>query len=375
MPKKKTNELKAGIFVMVALAVMLGVILWMGAADIFDTTKSRAVFYSDVKDGSMGLLTESSVMVGDVKIGKITSVYIDHKSRRVIYETNINQPGFEIHTDGKAKVKAGFLGGSMLVITFRGSKDAALADSSHPIHVEAGGFDEVMNSLKDISTTLGDELDASKKASLLAQIKQVVAKLLEASEDVAKITHGLAPQLDPKQSDSIAANLATTMKNLAATSTTIDKYVQKDLGGIIVNVRKIATSVLKTANHLDVSTEKLKLILVENADSIDAMIDNMVAVSANLKSASTEIRRNPWRLFYKPDDKKMRSVNLYDAARAFDDGANQLNTAVIKLKSLQGLDPKDPTTAKEIQRVKKNLLESFKKFKKVEEALWKEVGK
>jgi len=134
------------------------------------------------------------------------------------------------------------------------------------------------------------------------------------------------------------------------------------------------TKVRQITENLNVSIEKIRTLLVANSPGIDEMMDNMVAVSANLKAASTEIRRNPWRLFYKPDEQKMRSTNLYDASRAFDEGATQLNIAVTKLAALRGLDPGDPATQKEIQRVRKQLLDSFTKFKKVEEALWKEVS-
>jgi len=156
-------------------------------------------------------------------------------------------------------------------------------------------------------------------------------------------------------------------------SSDLDKYVQKDLGEIIVKIREISTSILKTANNFDVSSTQLRQILIVNRSNIDEMLDNMVAVSANLSATSKEIRRNPWRLFYKPDDKKMNSINIYDAARSFDDGATRLQMAVAKLQSVMELAPDDPDTVKEIKEVRANLMEAFKKFQKVEDALWKEL--
>jgi hypothetical protein len=218
------------------------------------------------------------------------------------------------------------------------------------------------------------ELNAENPNSLLSKIKKMASNLAIASGDIAAITKKLRPELDPAGPDTIASNLKTTSKNLAGTTTKIDQYVKDDVGKLLVKVREIANVILKTANNLNVSSEKIKTLLVANSPGLDEMVDNMVLVSANLKAASTEIRRNPWRLFYKPDDKKMRSTNLYDATRAFNEGANQLNIAVTKLASLRGMDPEDPDTKKEIKRVRRQLLDSFSNFKKVEDTLWKEVS-
>jgi len=140
-------------------------------------------------------------------------------------------------------------------------------------------------------------------------------------------------------------------------------------------VRSIATAILKTANNLDVSSGRIKKLIVGNSDNLDEMIDNMVAVSANLEAASKEIRRNPWRLLYKPDEKKIRSTNIYDATTAFCEASTQMNIVVTKLKALRQLDEKDPAAAKQVTEVRKQLLDAFKSFKKVEEMLWKEAAK
>ena len=43
MPQTKHDELKAGLFVIIALAVTLGVILWLGAGDAFRTAGQEVV--------------------------------------------------------------------------------------------------------------------------------------------------------------------------------------------------------------------------------------------------------------------------------------------------------------------------------------------
>lgn len=370
MPRKQRNELKAGIFVIVATVLLVAVVLWIGAADIFTTVASRAVFYSNISEGSLGLIDGSDVQLGDLKIGKVAYIQPDPATKRILYHVNIENADYPIYADGKAIISSVLIGVAPLSITELGHEDKGLSSVENPIHIGGG----VMQALGKLSHTVDTEFDANNPDSLLSKIKSMTNNLTVASANITAITEKLGPELDPAKPDTIASNIKVTSKNLADTSTRIDKYVKDDVGKLLVKIREIANAVLKTANNLDVSSEKIKMLLVANSSGIDEMVDNMVAVSANLKAASTEIRRNPWRLFYKPDDKKMNSTNLYDAARAFDEGANQLNVAVTKLAALRGLDPEDPATKEEIQRVRKQLLDSFTKFKKVEDTLWKEVS-
>lgn len=381
MPRKQRSELKAGLFTIAALAVLLGVVFWLGASSIFHSPTGQAVFYADNTSGPLGLSPDYAVKINDVKVGKIVSVTIDEGNKRTLYAVDFDKKGLKMYSDGKAKVSAGLLGEGFLVITSIGSKKKPLADAKHPILI-TGGLSEVMDNfavisknLKTISNTLKNELDEKIKGSIICQVKGMASELLVASKKIAEITTNITPETDPARAGTIMANVKTTAKNLADISTKIDGYVQKDLHELLTKVREIATAILKTANNLDVTTERVKQLVVGNSDNLDEMIDNMVAVSANLEAAAKEIRRNPWRLFYKPDEKKMRSTNIYDASTAFCDGATQLNIVVTKLKALRQLDAKDPAAASEVKEIRKKLLDTFESFKKVEEMLWKEASK
>ena len=379
MPRKQHNELKAGLFVIAAVVILFAIIVWLGATSIFDRPTGHAVFYADYSSGPMELQQDFQVKLGDVEVGKISEIRDDPKNSRTIYMVDFYHKGLTIYTNGKVKVAAGLLGNGSLAISSLGTptdektgKKVPLADMEHPLEI-AAGLSAAIDNFTKISASLAQETDKKNTASLLYKVNTIVMSLEEFSKSIAIMAANFKLETDPKIDGSIIANIKVTSANLAKTSTTVDKYVQEDLGEIIVKVRDISTSILKTANNFDVSSEKLKQILIANRGSIDAMLDDMAAVSANLSATSKEIRRNPWRLFYKPDDKKMNSINIYDAARSFDDGATRLQIAVTKLQAVMELAPDDPTAAKEVKEVRTNLLEAFKKFQKVEDALWKEL--
>jgi len=156
----------------------------------------------------------------------------------------------------------------------------------------------------------------------------------------------------------------------------VEQYVKKDVDAILADLRKIDTELLAIVGNLKALTGKAKDLIVLNSDNIDEMVLNFTSMSANLNAAAKEIRRAPWRLVEKPTGKRTRTQNIYDAARVFSEGAEELNGALARLTALrkarpEGVTAKDPELAKILEHVKA----SFDKFSSVEKALWDELKK
>lgn len=374
MPRKKHDEVKAGAFVLLAVAALLGVVIWLGASSLFQKVHARATFVSDASLGPLGLKVGFPIKLGDVEIGKVTDIRYDSNTNQMVYEAEIYSPGCEVHADGKARVSAGLFGQAFVIITSLGSAGSPAADPAHAITL-GGGLDSAMVNIRKITDKVLGELDANNRDSVLASVKTMIAELQGTVARVDKAMASLTPELDPKADGTMAANLKTTLANLASTTGRIDTYTKDDLGKILAGVRQVSDTVLKASNDLSVALEDMRRLVSGNADNVDQMVDNLVAVSENLKATSTEVRRNPWRLLYQPDGKQLETANIYDAARAFDSGASQLNLAVNKLRAVQSMGSNNPELAKTAEHVRKQLLECFESFRKAEDALWKELQK
>jgi len=75
-------------------------------------------------------------------------------------------------------------------------------------------------------------------------------------------------------------------------------------------------------------------------------------------------------LLYKPGKGEMANLNLYDSARQFAEGANDLNDAAAALRDAL----KDPGLKQEdVRQLVEKLDKSFVGFKEVEQELWKQV--
>ena len=437
MAKSTASELAVGVFVVVALALGVGIILWLGAADMLSPEGQTAVFYTPQSSGALGLKEGYDVNLGDQKIGKIIEVRLDAENRRCLYVVRLQRTDIKIRADAKAAVDSPPLGMPKLVVYEIGSAQT-LANHENPVELRPGGLAKAMNDLasvteklKEIATSVQNELDPDRAEALLAKIHTIVGDLKIASADVVTIagnvkdetdagidtslmsklqqsvdnvtyiTANLRQETDPNTAATVLAkvhdslddvNRVTTdiremmsetrpkvtkiMDNVVKTTDKIEAYVSKDVAKILADVRAANTKILEIAGDFAAVSEETKQIIVLNRDNIDKIIDDMAQVSDNLKATSKEIRRNPWRLIHKPDEKEIETQALYDAARAYSEGATSLNRALSKVKLLhkeypKGIDPNNP----ELPKIRKSLNTTFDRFQKVEQALWKELGK
>jgi len=397
MARRQQNELVAGAFVITALTVLVGVIIWMGGSGIFKPVKQQAFFFRNEADGGTGLLGGSAVTIGDDQIGKIASIRFDARTGRTYYLAEIERGDFKIHSDGQARAKSGLVGGSLLTIISRGSEQSPLADQDHPMEI-AGGLDQAMADLssaaQELSKTVKAELSTDNPEALLRKVHDIIDSLGKAAVDVASVAANVLAQtnIDDKQAVLAKINrsvedinamtadarpkVSEALENVRAVSGGIRGYVDKDVADILAKLRESNNEVLKITKDLSAVSGNIREMVLVHKDNIDELLDNMVAVSANLKAASKEVRRNPWRLLYKPDNQELHSTNIRDAAMAFSNGAEQLDQAISKLTNLakaspQGVPADDPTLLK----VRQHLQETFDNFSKAEDALWKEIKK
>jgi ABC-type transporter Mla subunit MlaD len=451
MPRKRYSELTAGLFVLAGLTVGAGVVLWLGAADMFRTRGQEVVFRVNQATGSVGVLEGTLVTLGDAEIGRVLRVEARPAESACLYYAQLERTDIAIRSDADAVVVSPPIGQAKIVLLYAGVSDQ-LADAGHPVALY-GGLDQVMTRInvmaenfEKASQRIRQEFEPNQAGGLLAGICGVVKKIDGAADALGRIvanvegetaaadanslvgrlhrsagdinaaTASLAHQMDPNAGVTIAARLGRaltsvdaqldpnvndslmrkvraaaddlagmlaetrpkvkeTMTSVSGAARNIEAYTKKDLGEILASLREANTRILKIVGDFSTVSEQAKQIVATNRDNIDETLDNLAFVSINLKAASEEIRRNPWRLLYNPDRKELRSQNLYAAVRSFSDGAAQLDQAIAKLRGLKEVQSDDPEYAKARQAILKSLTETFDKFHKAEDGLWKELQK
>jgi methyl-accepting chemotaxis protein len=170
------------------------------------------------------------------------------------------------------------------------------------------------------------------------------------------------------------------MANLADTTGTIKEKIPGIMDRVAARLDEFRVALDKTSGLLDEVqatatnakdlTGNIRSLLASNRSRLDEIIKSANLASQNLAAASSEIRRSPWRLLYKPSDSEVANLNLYDAARQFAEASRKLQDSSMALRdTLQ-----DPEVNEEsVKQLLRQLDIDFADYKKVESALLERV--
>lgn len=409
MASKSRHEALAGLFVLLGLATALGVVLWLGGASLFAKPHGYAFFYSDVAAGTTDLKEGNPVKVGGLTVGRIVELRFQPGQKRTLYIAQLDRTDVYLYANGASRIVAQLVGDTVLAVTATGDPNSPPADMEHPIPI-TGGLSEMMDSaqqiLKNVEQTtanLRDEMDPNRTGSLLAsvkqeldpnqtqglmgQIKNTVGHVHTVSERIEMAATNLRDQTDPNRPDSIVASVAAaaagvksivadaqpkigqTLTDVGATAGTVRQYAEKDVKDLLAKLGQTSDQVLKISQDVAGISEKIRGIVDRSVLNVEQMVQSLVLVSDNLKATTEEVRRNPWRLLYKPEEKEYNTANILEAARAFADSADQLNLAITRIKTL---DTKT-VSADDQKKIRDALLETFDKFTKAQKALFEQL--
>ena len=208
--------------------------------------------------------------------------------------------------------------------------------------------------------------------ALVGDVKQQVPGAVERYNGVTDKTSAMMQSV----TDMIGPS-TTDWKGLLANLNQASGAVKDKLPGMLTKLEGSIDGATKSleevqravANTKDI-TESLKQVVGRNEGKLEGMIVSLKTTGDNLKAASSEIRRSPWRLLYKPAPNEVANLNVYDSARQFAEGANELNDAAAALRDALKTGG---ASEKEIQAMVNRLEQSFGKFREVEGRLWSEV--
>jgi ABC-type transporter Mla subunit MlaD len=267
---------------------------------------------------------------------------------------------------------------------FRGHKSSTselidgLAEMKQPLQRSLNNVGDITQTVKDttlgkVNTTLGD-FDHTA-VDVRAQIDPAFKKYHAIGD------HAIAMM------DKIGAffgDATTDFRGTIANANKLTHTFNEKLPSLLDRVNGILVSLDTSVKSANQALEDIKItlangkdisatarsVIVGNKGKFETMISALKATSDNLKNATAEVRRSPWRLLYKPNPGEMANLNLYDATRQFADGATDLNDAALALRD--AVNDKD-IDKEQLQKLMDKLDKSFTNFTAVEQTLWEKV--
>jgi len=390
------NAFKAGLFIVVSIVLIIGVIVAIkGFGRLIEPQQVRTATFT-LADDIGGLRVGDDVRVGGLKVGIVKSLRIERQTEGGAGQ----QPKILVTFDLPERIilREGARIGVQNTVTGTSWLNFDHLGEGSPIaeNVALVGRPGSMTQILNVVQALGPELKqiasdvrtvtlpkvnttADNAAGLLGDARGELKPVLERYHGaMAKLTEALG-HLGDILGDG-KGDLRQTIADLQDAMATIKETLPPVMAKLDTALAKVNTSldtvqvalkdVKETAANAKHLSGDVRSILTRNRSRIDELAQSAKEAGDNLKFATAEIRRSPWRLLYKPRPGEVANLNLFDAARDFAEGANDMSDAATALRDALK-DPKaDP---KMIQQLVEELDKSFGNFRQVESALWNRV--
>ena len=399
--KKERNDLKAGIFILVSLMLIVAVIIAIkGIGRILEPSQEATVVFS-LSDDIGGLRAGGDVRIGGLKVGVVRDIELVEpagEAPRIVVRCSL-PARFQIRNDARVRVQDTLTGSSWLNFDSLGTPGGPLLASSDTLTGRPSTMSTLLASASDVAPEIRDTVRDVRTVTVPKVNETVDHYRLMAQHAVAIIKHARS-KIDPvvERYYAVADNardaaghasdifgetktdFKTTMANVSAATGTVKDKLPPILDKIDGTLTRVQTAVdnanvalddvKATATNVKDVSASARSVIVGNRSKIDGMIASLKTTGDNLKYASAEIRRSPWRLLYKPSPGEVSNLNLYDSARQFAEGANDLNDAASALRdALQDPD----VTEDQVRGLVERLDKSFANFTQIENALWEQV--
>jgi ABC-type transporter Mla subunit MlaD len=417
--RKDPNAIKAGLFILLSFAGAVGIAVSVpGVIHWFEPNQMRIVRF-DLSDDIGGLRVGDDVRIGGYTVGNVRAIDVmlqdsqaasQPSSPHIVVKVAIPKK-YQLYQGAVVSVQSTVTGQSWL--NFEQLGDIAAGPAPDPLVGLPGGLSVAISRLRSIAPKLDKTADeihglvVDARQMTLPKVNQTVDKFGKTATDfsetgqtatktVSELRAYIKPIVDKYY---VVADKAAGMmgeikdvfgeskgdfKGTVANLNAATASVKQKLPGILDEVDALLTNVhtavdhangamvdiRKTAENSKELTGTVRSVINGNKGKLDSMIASLKSTSDNLKGASGEIRRSPWRLLYKPGKNEVDNLNLYDSARQFADGANDLNDAALALRDALNNKSADE---RQIKKLLESLEGKFTSFREVEQKLWTEV--
>jgi ABC-type transporter Mla subunit MlaD len=395
------NALKAGMFMIVSVALIIGVIVAIkGVGRLTESSELRSASFT-LADNIGGLRVGDDVRVGGLKVGVVKELNFEPSGgpsgspRIVVWFTVPTR--VPLKQDTRVRIESTVTGSSNLNIDELGTGPALASGQMlvgapsqlNSLLATAGNVaPEVKGLISDVRTTtipkVNDTVVAFKGTAThgTAFIKDLRSKLGPMQEKYNAVADAGAGALGAFRDvfGESKGDLKGTFANVNAATGSLKEKLPGILEKVDTGIAKAQVTLdgvngsLKDIQAVAANTKDItatgRSVVVGNRGKLDSMIASLKTTGDNLKAASMEIRHSPWRLLYKPGAGEVQNLNLYDSARQFAEGASALSDAAAALRDAV----KDPNAdPQQVRQLMDKLDRSFDHFNGVESELWKQV--
>ncbi len=415
--ERNRDHLRAGIFVVAAMGLAIGT--FVALQRVSWAPRKHYVLRFAVEDGVAGLNPGSEVRVGGLKRGTVLSIQPKTEAEKLI-EINVAfdlEASLTLYGNARALRVSPILGNSAWInFTSIGSaydqngdgtvaeNEGLLAEDGAISAVEAPGLLANIAGSKSAADIVEIISGAKEFSSILRRAPKDYEERFVPTLDAAKAT--ITQLRDDYMNwrvkvDSMLTDAEKGAKNLEQGTESANAFIadaratlaenREPLRNGLQNLEKATSGAIDVVETLRRETipeiaqvlSKGEVAVGEFADMLDrldgeiaaklpdlrAFMSDMRVAASQLKLATIEVRRSPWRLMYKPTTDVLAHEQLYEATRSFAAASGDLRTAAESLQELLRVRPdllSDPALR---DRLQSSLLDALSRYEATQRRL------
>jgi|GEM_PF-2380576 len=227
---------------------------------------------------------------------------------------------------------------------------------------------ELVETAESIETTAGD---ATK---LIAKIDKQVDPLLQDVDTFLEESTAVMTDIRGVFGDS-GEDIRITLAKLSSLTTTLDVKLPKSVDQITAFIEKAETSIEdvdKLVTEITGAATEVRALLADNRPDIDRTIESARRSVDGLEGLVDDLRANPSRLLWPPDDKDLNNQDLYATARSYAKAAEDLESAAAALHQASTDEGADDA---KLQALREQLMQQFQYFDKLQAEVWERYEK
>jgi phospholipid/cholesterol/gamma-HCH transport system substrate-binding protein len=350
----RSSEYKVGMFIFLSLVTLVVFIFFLGdVQERFKPKKHINIVFNFTGDLEAG----APVRYAGLLVGRVGGIHLlnsleENGMDRVTVTAEIN-PAIKVRQDSIASIKtSGLMGGPYIDIRPGSASSPVLVKGEQLIGQDAFQFTEMGDMVEEVVmqvrkfTQMAEALSNDSRETLHAfkaslenvngilvdnrgDIQDNLKNLVLISNEISSILkgngnrisetfkniHSLSQKADRlvteneksfvaiiDQTESLTGELEALLNENRKGITELVSAMKRDTGSIANNINATTTS-------LDQTLHQTSGILVENRRNLLELIQNLNESSRNLKAVTGDLKRNPWKLVRKSDEKGPENKN------------------------------------------------------------------
>lgn len=387
---------QAGLFILLSLAAGIFLVARVAERGTPGDAKQYIAVFAAGEDIA-GLNVGNEVRLLGVKVGIVESIKVmpptsPDEEAEVHVGFSLGK-GVELReTENNVELQTAVTGGAWLNILNVGTGKTL---------AEGGKVDARTSNLLAMVQDVRDELEVTL-ASVREDMDLVSAELVQtadsieaAANDADKLINKLDKEINPilvdvdtflTESTGVMTDvravfgdsgddIRTTLAKLSSLSTSLDEKIPGTIDQITAFVTKAESSidgVDTLVTELTGTATEARTMLADNRPDIDRTIESARRSVDELEGLVDDLRANPSRLLWPPDEKDQRNMDLYATARTYADAAEDLESAAAALHKATSNGEADPV---KLEALRQQLMQQFEYFDKLQAEVWERFEK